>query len=73
MVNVKSTYNNEDSGLCLDASDGNVYNLKLYPFVVTGGDSVKRLERERREGGDGELSIIVTQRKGEGGREGGSN
>ncbi len=36
-LTIKSTYNNEDSGLCLDASDGNVYNLKLYPDVVTGG------------------------------------
>jgi hypothetical protein len=36
-LTIKSTYNNEDSGLCLDASDGNVYHLKLYPYVVTGG------------------------------------
>jgi hypothetical protein len=36
-LTIKSTYNNENSGLCLDASDANVYNLKLYPYVVTGG------------------------------------
>jgi hypothetical protein len=36
-LTIKSIYNNEDSGLCIDASDGNVYHLKLYPYVVTGG------------------------------------
>ena len=34
---IKSSYNDENSALCIDAGDGNTYNLKLYPYVIAGG------------------------------------
>jgi RNA polymerase-binding transcription factor DksA len=34
---IKSSYSDENSGFCINASDGNTYNLKLYPFVIAGG------------------------------------
>ncbi len=34
---IKSSYSDENSALCIDASDGNTYNLKLYPYVIAGG------------------------------------
>jgi hypothetical protein len=35
-LTIKSTYNNEDSGLCIDASDGNVKTLSICCY---GGSS----------------------------------
>ncbi len=36
-LHVKSTYDSENTGICIDASDGTNYQLKIYPYVVAGG------------------------------------
>jgi len=36
-LTIKSSYNVVDSGLCINASDPNTYNLKWYPYVVGSG------------------------------------
>ena len=34
---IKSNYNDENSGFSINATDNDVYNLKLYPYVIAGG------------------------------------